>query len=60
LTFNLAGLDTTLAVGYQGTEEAIVLGLPKTRTLVPSRHGLTKIPRLLYNTYVLDEDYGRN
>jgi hypothetical protein len=42
----------TLAVGYQGTEEAFVLGLPKTRTLgaiTASLRGLTKTPRLVYN-----------
>jgi len=39
-TLDIAGRETTFAVGYQGTDEALVLGLPKTRTLLAASVGI--------------------
>ena len=33
-TFGLAGKEATVAVGYQGTEEALALELPEARILI--------------------------
>ncbi len=56
LNFNLAGYNTTVAVGYQATEEALALQLPESRiTGVLSTEIYTNTSLSL--EYALNEDY---
>lgn len=57
--FNLASYQTTFALGYQASEEALALGLPETRIM-----GVLST-ELYDNTtvsleYAFDEDYGKS
>ena len=56
-SFNLAGKEATVAAGYQGTEEALALELPKGRVLiglsVPVVEGVA-----LAVEWAKDNDYG--
>jgi len=54
--FDLAGKGATLAVGYQGTEEALALELPETRTLATLSVGMMENTTLSFEL-AQDEDY---
>lgn len=59
LTFDLVGYETTLALGYQATEEALALELPETRILAALSLGLDDHTRVSLE-YASDEDYDEN
>ena len=55
-SFELAGRESTLAVGYQESSEAIALGLPETRTSVALAVALMENTSLAFE-WAHDEDY---
>jgi len=56
-TLEIAGKEGTLALGYQGTEEAIAMGLPETRLLAGLSLGIYENTTFSFE-YRRDEDYG--
>ena len=54
--FELAGKGATFAVAYQGTEQALALELPETRTLATLSVGIMKNTALAFEL-AKDEDY---
>jgi len=58
-TFNIAGIETTLAVGYQATEEALALELPESRILGVVSAGIYDNTTVSLE-YAVDSDYDEN
>jgi len=58
-TFNMAGKEMTLALGYQGSEEAMALGLPEIRYLGVLSAGVYQNTTLSLE-YAFDEDYAKS
>jgi len=58
-TFKLANKEMTFALGYQGTEEALALGLPETRYLGGLSMGIFQNTTLSLE-YAFDEDYAQS
>jgi hypothetical protein len=56
--FEIAGLESTAAIGYQQTREALALGLPETRWSLALSVGLMEQVSLGLEL-AFDEDYGR-
>lgn len=59
LTFDIAGMETTFAAGYQMTEEALALELPETRILGVISTALNDNTTVSLE-YAVDEDYSEN
>ncbi|MBE9562653.1 MAG: LbtU family siderophore porin [Proteobacteria bacterium] len=59
LSFNLAGRDTTFAIGYQATEEALALQLPEERIIGVLSTGIYTNTSLALE-YSLSEDYSED
>lgn len=59
LTFDIAGKETTFAVGYQMTEEALALELPETRILGVISTAINDNTTVSLE-YAVDEDYSEN
>ncbi|MDM8566964.1 LbtU family siderophore porin [Candidatus Halobeggiatoa sp. HSG11] len=57
--FNLAGYDTTFAIGYQTTEEALALQLPEERVIGVLSAGIYTNTSLSLE-YALNEDYSKD
>jgi len=55
-TFNIMGKETTLALGYQGTDEAVAIGLPEARILAGLSVGIYDNTTFSLE-YARDEDY---
>jgi hypothetical protein len=55
-TFNIVGKETTFALGYQGTDEAVAIELPETRILAGLSMGVYKNTTVSVE-YAHDEDY---
>lgn len=55
--FEVMGKETTVAVAYQGTDEALALGLPETRYLVGATMIITEYVGIGIE-WAHDEDYG--
>lgn len=55
--FTLGGKDSTFALGYQGTDEALGLELPESRLLAALSVDVMKNTRLSLE-FAHDEDYG--
>ncbi|MDH5525618.1 MAG: LbtU family siderophore porin, partial [Desulfobulbaceae bacterium] len=55
-TSELMGKETTLALGYQGTDQAVDLGLPEQRYLAAVSMGIIDNTSLALE-YIHDEDY---
>ena len=55
-TFELAGKETTLAIGYQGTDEALALELPETRLMGSVAMEIFDSTSLAFE-WTHDEDY---
>ena len=58
-TFNLANKEITFALGYQGTEEALALGLPEKRYLGGLSVGIFQNTTFSLE-YAFDEDYSQS
>ena len=56
--FELAGRESTVAIGYQETDEALALGLPESRTSIALSIALMEDTSLAFE-WAHDEDYGR-
>jgi len=57
--FDLLGKEAQIALGYQGTREALALALPETRGLVAFDLGIYQYTTLQLE-WVLDKDYGES
>ncbi len=57
--FDLLGKEALIALGYQGTREALALALPETRGLVAFDLGIYQYTTLQLE-WVLDQDYGES
>ncbi|HIE02099.1 MAG TPA: LbtU family siderophore porin [Thiotrichaceae bacterium] len=55
-SFNIVGKETTFALGYQGTDEAVAIELPETRLLAGLSMGIYKNTTFSVE-YAHDEDY---
>ncbi|MEW5756386.1 MAG: LbtU family siderophore porin [Pseudomonadota bacterium] len=55
-TFDMKGAESTVALAYQGTEEALGLGLPESRILLGLGMGIYENTRLSFE-YARDADY---
>ena len=55
-TFKASGQEMTFAVGYQGTKESVILGLPETRYLLGFSMGIYENTTLAVE-YARSEDY---
>lgn len=55
-TVDIAGKETTFALGYQSTREALALGLPESRILAAASVGIMKNTSLSFE-WAHDEDY---
>lgn len=58
-TRDILGSETTFALGYQGTDEALALELPKDRYLAAIGTGLVENASITLE-YLHDEDYGKS
>jgi hypothetical protein len=58
-TFEIGGKETTLALGYQGTEEMVAMELPETRVLAGLSVGIYENTTFAFE-YARDEDYDEN
>lgn len=56
-TFELTGRETTIAANYQGTDEALAVGLPEARVAVGASMALFENTTLAVE-WMHDEDYG--
>ncbi|HID46745.1 MAG TPA: LbtU family siderophore porin [Chromatiaceae bacterium] len=54
--FSIGGMESTLAIGYQGTEEALGLGLPERRVIAALSMGVYENTTLAFE-YAHDTDY---
>ena len=59
-SFAVQGRETTVAVAYQGTDEALELGLPKNRYIASISMGLFENNVSLSLEYAYDQDYDQD